>query len=40
MRKEQYDKATEINKEIQKYGDLIATMAFSGCSATFTQRAG
>ena len=24
MTKEQYDKATEINKEIQKYGDLIA----------------
>ncbi len=24
MTKEQYDKATEINKEMQKYGDLIA----------------
>ena len=24
MTKEQYDKATEINEEIQKYGDLIA----------------
>lgn len=24
MTKEQYNKATEINKEIQKYGDLIA----------------
>ena len=24
MTKEQYDKATEINKEIQKYEDLIA----------------
>ncbi|NBH32357.1 hypothetical protein D3Z58_01995 [Clostridiaceae bacterium] len=39
MTKEQYDKATEINKEIQKYTDLLNSIKGGRCTKIIKDRA-